>query len=297
MIFSSVRRLLSLGRPIPVDPDFPWQVPLWRDYDRLAHRRGFDHRWLILSFDCDRPEDAVAAPELVEGLRRRGITPILAVPGSTLLDGAEVYSRLAANGAEFMNHGFRPHTEWHDGRYRSITFYDSLTPQETAEDVVGGHRAIQEVTGQHASGFRPPHFGCLQSPERMNIILAELRRLGYRWASQTMPSRALAEGPVIPLDGIWEFPVMGSFRNPNTILDSWTYVRSPHDPVIRDEYADLLMETASQFQRRKLVGLLNLYADPSHVVGNPRFWTAIDHVLACGFRATTFDALVNRLVT
>ena len=79
-------------------------------YRAKAAQAGLDRLYLVLSFDCDTPEDIEVAWEVHEKLSHIGICAAYAVPGALLREGAEVYRRIAATGAEFLNHGGRSHT-------------------------------------------------------------------------------------------------------------------------------------------------------------------------------------------
>ena len=60
----------------------------------------------------------------------RGIRASYAVPGAQLDKGAAVYRSLADAGAEFLNHGSRPHAEWRGDRYYGITFYNEMSTED-----------------------------------------------------------------------------------------------------------------------------------------------------------------------
>ncbi len=67
-----VRHLARGLRRSPAPADLPVATP-WQSYSDLARVQGFDRLYLLLSFDCDRHEDADVA-EMVDGwLAERGI--------------------------------------------------------------------------------------------------------------------------------------------------------------------------------------------------------------------------------
>lgn len=266
---------------------------LFLRYGELARQQGFDRLYVALSFDCDTPE-AAAAERLDAWLRGRGLKASYAVPGATLRQGAEVYRRIAGAGAEFMNHGMRPHTEWRDGRYWSATFYDRMTPDEVREDIRCGHETVLEIIGRAPVGFRAPHFGSFQSSEQRELIYETLRPLGYVYASSTLPALGLENGPLVDVGGMVELPLSGSYAAPQSILDSWAYVESPYRPVVRDEYAALFVETVDQLLSLRVPGLLNYYVDPPHVHQSSAFSGALEHLLIRGIRTLELREIMEK---
>jgi hypothetical protein len=205
----------------------------WRHYSGRARAMGLDKLYLILSFDCDTREDVEASALLDGWLRPLGVAPVYAVPGAQLRAGADVYRGLAATGAEFMNHGALPHTEWGNGRYNSVTFYDRMSDGEVVDDIKRGHAIVEEVIGAAPIGFRAPHFGCFQSRRQLGLQYSVLRSLGYAYSTSTLPASALRHGPVWNPGGIPEIPLTGSWRQPFSILDSWSHALSAASMPIR----------------------------------------------------------------
>lgn len=251
----------------------------WPSYARQARRLGLDRLYLILSFDCDTPQDAEAATRLDPWLRERGIKATYAVPGETLQQGAASYHRLAADGAEFINHGALPHTEWRGGRYWSITFYHAMSPQDVAADIRRGHHIVADVIGRPPVGFRAPHFGLFQRPAQLRLQYDTLRELGYHYSTSTMPRFAMRRGPVFDVGGLWEIPLSGTYRQPFRVFDSWSYLRSPQDRVLKGQYSRAFIHTVDRLLARRIPGVLNYYVDPAHVVESAAFRQAIEHVV------------------
>jgi peptidoglycan/xylan/chitin deacetylase (PgdA/CDA1 family) len=257
----------------------PENVCQLRRYAEHCRKAGVDRLYLLLTFDCDTDEDIAAAEALDRDLRRRGIKAGYAVPGMQLQKGATIWRRLAEAGAEFLNHGYRPHAEWRDGRYWSITFYNQMSQDEVATDVIRGHAAVIEATGETPLGFRAPHFGSFQEPAQLDLLYRTVKPLGYRYCSTTIPAVALARGPLVAMDGIVEIPTMGSYRYPPTILDSWTYLTDRVRYSLGEEYFELFAETIGTMTAMNLPGILTYYADPSHVAGQAPFEKALDLVV------------------
>lgn len=247
-----------------------------RRYSALCRLAGVDRLYLLLTFDCDTDGDIDVVRDLDRDLRRRGIRAGYAVPGVQLAKGAEAWRAVADLGAEFLNHGGRAHAEFRDGRYWPVTFYDKLSEEEVASDIDAGHRLVCDVIGSAPEGFRAPHFGSFQSPGQLELLYSVLRPLGYSYCSTTTPALALSRGPVVDMNDITEVPTMGSYRNPTTLLDSWTYLSDRTNYALSDEYGDLFAETVTRMTEEGLPGILTYYADPSHVMGQAPFERALD---------------------
>ena len=72
---------------------------------------------------------------------------------------------------------------------------------------------------------------------------------------------------------------MGSYRNPTTLLDSWTYLTDRVNYALGDEYYELFAETVERMTNEAMPGILTYYADPSHVAGQKPFERALDVVV------------------
>jgi hypothetical protein len=263
-------------------------------YGEKARNQGFDQLNILLSFDCDTPEDIPAAEALFLQLSHLGIQSIFAVPGAQLQAGETTFRRMADHGAIFINHGARPHAEWRDGRYHSITFYKDMTLQEVREDIIQGDAILKKTIGKFSKGFRAPHFGSFQSPDQRQLIYQTLKELGYLYSSSTLPVLAYANSPVIKVDtNLYEIPLSGSFAFPEAILDSWNYVQDYYNPKIKMEYADLFIGTVENLLSLDVVGVLNYYIDPFHVYQTEAFDKVIDFIVTKKLRTIVFDDLIG----
>lgn len=271
--------------------------PAWvyRRYSRLSRLQGLNRLYLILSFDCDTPEDIPAAEQVHTHLKGLGVKTTFAVPGQILELGAETFRRLSHDGADFINHGAMPHAEWRDGRYWSVTFYNEMSPEAVWEDIRCGHEILERVIGRAPTGFRAPHFGLLQDPQDLAILHAASRELGYRFSTSTPPSAAFQFGPTWKINGIFEIPVSGSYTHPLTILDSWSQVVSPQKPMLQDKYASLLKHTVDKLLEQDLSGVLNYYIDPAHVYKNEVFLSAISYAVERGIVSLQYGELLDKL--
>lgn len=254
----------------------------FKNYEAKARSQGIDRPYIFLSFDCDTDLDAEAAEEVHGFLESYGIKATYAVPGAQLLRSPEPYKRLAERGAEFMNHGGLPHTEWRGDQWVGITFYDSMSPEEAEADIRRGHEIVTEVIGRAPLGFRAPHFGCYQKPDQVELMHRTAASLGYSYCSTTLPSFGLKNGPAYCTHGLIELSCFGSARNPGTILDSWTYLTDRKSYVLGDQYFDLMVETIDEFVSRELPVVFTWYADPCHVLNQPPFMRAMEHLAKAG---------------
>ena len=92
------------------------------------------------------------------------------------------------------------------------------------------------------------------------------------------------------MDGIYEIPLVGSVRYPDTLMDSWTYLENKIPPYrLREEYYELFLETLTYMRNNRLPGILPYYADPCHVVSQTPFEKTIDLI-----KSKSIDTLHGR---
>lgn len=262
--------------------------PVWSRYSGMARKQGFDRLYLLLSFDCDTPEDAEAAAVLDEKLKLLGIKRSYAVPGTMLEANPQVYRAIFSHGAEFLNHGYLPHTQLQDGVYRSSTFYAKMDPAEVAKDVENGHQAVLQIIGKKPAGFRAPHFGRVPLSMQRDLIRPKLKELGEFYSTQTMPIESVKHGPIL-WDRQWpEFPMTGQSLAPYSLLDSYSFLQSPAVRKVTPQYGVILRQTIQNFMDWNIHGLLNIYVDPSHVADDSGFMEAMKRINSLGIRSLTY---------
>lgn len=255
----------------------------WDVYGSKARELGIDSVCLILSYDCDTPEDISASKELFAWLNSRKIPATFAVPGAQLKLGAGEYRDLKKSGAIFINHGGANHTEWRSRRYWSTTFYDQMPATNVINDIRSGHEIFTEVFGEKPKGFRAPHFGHFQKDRQLALIYETLHHLGgYQFATTTVPVAALQNGPVYKTNSLYEIPVLGSYNWPLRIFDSWGHRRDKLSRQVKNSYAMEFTDTVKTLSRAKIPALLNYYADPSHVAANQAYYRTLDFALEAG---------------
>jgi peptidoglycan/xylan/chitin deacetylase (PgdA/CDA1 family) len=241
-----------------------------------ARAAGLDGRFLVLSFDCDTDEDAEVVESVHARLATMDVCPVYAVPGELLIRARDVYARLAANGAEFINHGHVSHTFFDEeaGRHASCFFYDEQSRERVERDIVEGHRTLESALGVTPLGFRTPHFGTFQRTEQLRWLHRVLRTLDYRYSSSTGPRFGLRHGPVLRRFGLLEFPVSGMPSMPYNPLDSWICFASSASRLTADDFVREA-EALATLTARSDAGLINVYADPSHVHDRDEFFDAV----------------------
>lgn len=249
---------------------------MWRRYAVNSRKSGVQPARLLLSFDCDTKEDIKVVWDVHSRLTDMGVQPAYAVPGALLRDGEQTYRRIAETGAEFMNHGGVSHTYFDDqaGHYRSCFFYDELDPERVSQDVIEGHKIVKDVLGKSPLGFRTPHFGTYQKSSQLRFLHGTLKELGYQFSSSTTPYWAIRKSPMFSDFGIVELPVTGVPSRPLNIFDTWAYFEAPSRTFEPADYKREATALANLFGNSGC-GLLNIYADPSHIHDDERFFDAV----------------------
>lgn len=254
---------------------------LMQRYAKLALAQGCDEIYLVLSFDCDTAEDISVVEELHQRLIDIGVAPVYAVPGQLLEKGEKVYRRILDKGGEFISHGYIEHTYYDHtlGRDASCFFYDQIGPDAVANDVLAADKCIREVLGIQPEGFRTPHFGTYQHPDQLEYLHAILRSLQYKFSSSTTPYYAFRNGPIARVNGLVEIPVSGMGSAPLTILDSWACFKAPDRTLTPADYLKEANYAAENYHEAGC-GILNYYADPSHIHDQVEFVNAVEAWLA-----------------
>jgi hypothetical protein len=268
---------------------------LYRRYQRFAEAQGFRDLYFVLSFDCDTREDADSVLRVHDRLRGMGVSPVYAVPGEILSKGERVYRTIAETGGDFINHGYRDHTffDKDKGRYASCFFYDEQPLDTVRSDIVNGDRHLRETLGVAPCGFRAPHFGTFQKPAQLNFQHAVLKELGYAFSTSTLPIYAYRFGPAFRRFGLIELPVSGMGSMPLRILDSWTCFEAPNRRFDEKDFAREGRLAADRFKGLG-IGLLNFYADPSHVHDQPEFFDTVAHWARIA-KPVTYNQLLEAL--
>ena len=272
-----------IARRIPSQP--------YHRYAVLSRERGLTGVHLVVSFDCDTDEDASVVLGVHDRMVAMGISPMYAVPGTTLKRSATTYSKVLERGGTFLNHGSRPHSVPHGGSYRSVTFYDRMSRYEVRADVEKGHEDVCAVLGVEPSGFRTPHFGSFQRTTNLRFLHSILISMKYLYSSSTMPLWGFRCGPVFDRWGLIEFPVTGTYSSPADVRDSWSYFAAPDRKGTPSAYREEGRRVGAEL-RSAGSGVLNLYADPVHIFDSDHFFGLLEELLT--FAApSSYDSLLQ----
>ena len=239
-------------------------------------KQGLRESVFVLSFDCDTELDISVVEDVHAKLTQSGIKPIYAVPGELLIQGSKVYRRIHASGAEFINHGYKRHSEVSlpNRKYYGTFFYEQADRAAVVEDIRLGHEAIHKVLGVNASIFRTPHFGGFAKTAHLNHVWKTLGALKYEVSTSTTPYFAFVNGPISFHKGICEIPVSADPQRPYQILDSWSYAFSGKRSLSKEKYIAAINQLADEMIAGE-IRFLNIYADPSQVYDWPEFFEAI----------------------
>ena len=247
---------------------------IWHLYAKKC-KKLFNKSKFILSFDCDTEDDIAVVWDVHSKLLEMGITPVYAVPGELLKKGEKVYRAIHETGAEFINHGGRGHTYFDvvHNRHASCFFYDQQSSDIVAQDIIQGHKTLQDVLGITATGWRTPHFGTFQKSEHLNFLYSILEEMKYTFSTSTSPEMAYRQGPIYENSSIFEIPVTGIFSEPLNIMDTWGYFEAYDRFRTADDYVKTSQSLAKFASCYPI--LINIYGDPSHIHDKLEFFDAM----------------------
>jgi len=170
-----------------------------------------------------------------------------------------------------------------------------VTRTEVVEDIQKGDEIVTRVIGTQPRGFRGPHFGRFQRPENLALIYDTIRNMDYTFATTTVPEFGFRHGPAHNHNGLFEFPLSGSSMSPISLLDSYTYLRNLNDRTVTDEYGNLLRTTLETLTRWHIVGLINIYVDPSNVEKSNGFFDGLEISRQLGIPSNNYADVVAML--
>lgn len=217
---------------------------------------------LLLSFDVDFPEDALALPEIVQALRKYPIKASFACVGRWVEDYPDAHRAVLEAGYELFNHSYS-HPELVNSPQHFVSCRDDFNPRpwdqlnrtEQVEEIRRCQEVVQEILGCRMQGFRAPHFGNVRSAD-LHPILAEL---GMHYSSSLLATWGELFGVPFWRGDILEIPVTTCPRHPFTSFDSWHafYARGGWH---RDDFFELLRTRLERGIECR--GLTNIYLDP-----------------------------------
>lgn len=217
---------------------------------------------LLLSFDCDFPEDALALPEIARQLRGHSISASFACVGRWVEDYPEAHQAVLDEGHELFNHSYS-HPELVNSPQHFVSSRDDFNPRRwhelTLAERDGEIQRCQEVVGDRLgyemNGFRAPHFGNVSAGD----LYAILERLGMDFSSSVLAPHGEKFGIPLWKGRLLEIPVTTCPRHPLTSFDSWHafYARGGWH---RNDFAELLQKRLEGAVRG--CALTNIYLDP-----------------------------------
>lgn len=236
---------------------------------------------LLLSFDCDFPEDCDALPDIAQKLADRGQRASFAVVGRWVEQFPEAHRAVVEAGHELVNHSYS-HPELVNAPGRFVSRVTDLQPRRWAElslqerdDEIGRcQQVVEDVLGVRMRGFRAPHFGNVDPWPLYPLLAAR----GLRYSTSMLSCRAERGGLPSLVEDVVEIPVTTCPRHPLSSLDTWhaLYAKGGWH---RDNFGSLLGE---QLQRAvRCAGITNIYLDPKDV-GRLDFGSVLDTAAALG---------------
>ena len=194
-----------------------------------------------------------------------------------------------------MNHGGAPHTKFEGGKFKSVNFYNHQSSENVIKDINKGHAILNEVLSITPVGFRAPHFGSFENFSDLRLIYQTINSLNYKYASTTTPLNIIKFYRDDTKLKIREYPVTGDFFSPFKILDSWEHCENQFiNPRITETYFHAIKNTVSKLVINGLVGHINIYCDPSHVVGSRYFNEIFEVMQKFEIPHMSFDELIGK---
>ena len=217
---------------------------------------------LLLSFDCDFPEDALALPEIVRTLQKHPLKASFACVGRWVEEYPDAHRPILDAGYELFNHSYS-HPELVNSPQHFVSCRDDFNPRpwdklsqaERVEEIRRCQEVVQTVLGWRMRGFRAPHFGNVRSAD-LHPLLADL---GMHYSTSLLATQGEEFGMPFWKEGILEIPVTTCPRHPFTSFDSWHafYARGGWH---RDDFFALLRTRLERCIECR--GLTNIYLDP-----------------------------------
>ncbi|MEW6750760.1 MAG: polysaccharide deacetylase family protein [Candidatus Latescibacterota bacterium] len=239
---------------------------LSRSLDRAFEKAAIDwhgrRSCLLLSFDVDFPEDALALEPIARALAARGLQGSFACVGRWVEDYPEPHRALLEAGHEVFNHTYsHPELVSSPGHFVSRRAdlnprrWGELAPEEQEREVRRCQEVVDQRLGYRMRGFRVPHFGNAE-PEG---IYPALRALALEYSTSVLASRARDLGLPYAPKGLLEIPVTTCPRHPLASLDSWHayYARGGWH---RQDFFEVLQRRLERAVEKR--ALTNVYLDP-----------------------------------
>ena len=179
---------------------------------------------LLLSFDCDFPEDVFALPEIVRELEGRQLRASFACVGRWVTDYPDEHRCVIEAGHELLNHT-NSHPELVNSPAHFVSCrndlqkrqWKELSSDEKRDEIVECQETVGEKLGVQMKGFRAPHFGKVDADD----LYPTLCELGMTYATSVLACRGPNLGLPFRTQGILEIPITTCPRHPFVSFDSW----------------------------------------------------------------------------
>ncbi len=262
------RVLASRSRPVQLLGQVVAR-PLATTMDRAFRDSGISWNGrascLLLSFDCDFPEDVFALPALLELMHDYEVGGSFACIGRWVADYPDEHRVILEHDQEILNHSFsHPELVNAPGRFVSVRDdlterrWSELTLEEKAHEVVECQRVILEVLGQQARGFRAPHFGNVDPADLYDILESEQ----LKYSTSMLAARGEQFGLPVWKGGVLEIPVTTCPQHPFASLDTW-HAKYARGGWHRDDFFDLLQDRL--LRAVEFGAITNIYLDPKDI--------------------------------
>ncbi len=217
---------------------------------------------LLLTFDCDFPEDALALPEIVVLLEKYGINASFACVGRWAEEYPDAHAAVIDGGHELMNHSYS-HPELVNSPSHFISSrsdfnhrrWQDLSVAERLDEISNCQQVVERTLGYRMKGFRAPHFG--------NIVVEEtyelLESVGLCYSSSMLAPRGMRLGVPVWSGEVLEIPVTTCPEHPFTSFDSWHALYS-RGGWHKSDFHRLLASRLTQASEHG--ALSNIYLDP-----------------------------------
>ena len=233
-----------------------------REFSRAEINWNGHPSCLLLSFDVDFPEDALALPGIVETMRDFSIKSSFACVGRWVEDYPDPHRVVLDGGHELFNHSYS-HPELINSPQHFVSSRDDFNPRswhalELEEKEAEIHRCqetVRAILNYRMEGFRVPHFGNVESGDLYPI----LEKTGLRYSTSQLAPRSDRFGLPIWKGSVLEIPVTTCPRHPFASFDSW-HAFYARDGWHGEDFLELVKERLSGAVR--FHGLTNIYLDP-----------------------------------
>lgn len=239
--------------------------------------------YVMVSFDCDRPEDTQALGDLSSLLSQYNIPCSIAVTAA-LIEGYEnEYKNFFSCGHELLNHGYSLHTNTNERKkIYSEFYYHDADSTFIENEIAKAQDVYQNLLGVCPKGFRVPHFGTFQNKEKMLMLYNVLKKQGFAYSSSLMCFPMKQYGWSFSTNGIVEFPLSNRVSLPYSVVDSHTLIYTQSRLNIKNRFFKEFRKMLDVALENEQSTIINFYADPSQVTYEEQFENALEYAYSKG---------------